>query len=45
MFFTELGVEWGQLTAASLIIVLPIVLVFLLLQKWFVSGLTMGAVK
>ena len=45
MFFTELGVEWGQLTAASLIIVLPIVLVFLLLQKWFVAGLTMGAVK
>lgn len=45
MFFTELGVEWGQLTAASLVIVLPIVLVFLLLQKWFVSGLTMGAVK
>jgi multiple sugar transport system permease protein len=45
MFFTELGVEWGQLTAASLIIVLPIVLVFLILQKWFVSGLTMGAVR
>jgi len=45
MFFTELGVEWGQLTAASLIIVLPIVLVFLVLQKWFVSGLTIGAVK
>jgi len=45
MFFTELGVEWGQLTAASLIIVFPIVLIFLVLQKWFVSGLTMGAVK
>jgi multiple sugar transport system permease protein len=45
MFFTELGVEWGQLTAASLIVVLPIVLVFLILQKWFVSGLTMGAVR
>ena len=45
MFFTELGVEWGQLTAASLIVVLPIVLVFLVLQKWFVSGLTMGAVR
>ncbi|HWC01223.1 MAG TPA: carbohydrate ABC transporter permease [Methylomirabilota bacterium] len=45
MFFTELGVEWGHLTAASLVIVLPIVLVFLILQKWFVSGLTMGAVR
>lgn len=44
-FFTELGVEWGQLTAASLITVLPIVLIFLILQKWFVSGLTVGAVK
>jgi ABC-type glycerol-3-phosphate transport system permease component len=45
MFFTELGVEWGHLTAASLVVVLPIVLVFLVLQKWFVSGLTMGAVR
>ena len=45
MFFTELGVEWGQLTAAALVIVLPIVLVFLILQRWFVSGLTMGAVR
>jgi ABC-type glycerol-3-phosphate transport system permease component len=45
MFFTELGVEWGHLTAASLVVVLPIVLVFLLLQRWFVSGLTMGAVR
>jgi multiple sugar transport system permease protein len=45
MFFTELGVEWGHLTAAALVIVLPIVLVFLVLQKWFVSGLTMGAVR
>jgi ABC-type glycerol-3-phosphate transport system permease component len=45
MFFTELGVEWAHLTAASLVVVLPIVLVFLLLQRWFVSGLTMGAVR
>lgn len=45
MFFTELGVEWGHLTAAALVVVLPIVLVFLILQKWFVSGLTMGAVR
>jgi multiple sugar transport system permease protein len=45
MFFTELGVEWGQLTAAALVVVLPIVVVFLVLQKWFVSGLTVGAVR
>jgi ABC-type glycerol-3-phosphate transport system permease component len=45
MFFTELGVEWGHLTAAALVVVLPIVLVFLVLQRWFVSGLTMGAVR
>jgi ABC-type glycerol-3-phosphate transport system permease component len=45
MFFTELGVEWSHLTAASLVVVFPIVLVFLVLQKWFVSGLTMGAVR
>lgn len=45
MFLTEIGVQWSNLAAASLLVVLPVILIFLLLQRWFVSGLTAGAVK
>ncbi len=39
------GQEWGPLTAAATIAVLPILLVFTFLGKMLVSGLTAGAVK
>lgn len=45
IFFTEVGVQWTYLAAASILIVAPVVLVFLLLQRWFVSGMTAGAIK
>ena len=45
LFLTEIGVEWSNLAAAGLLVVLPVVLIFLLLQRWFVGGLTAGAVK
>ena len=38
-------VDWGLLTAGSLLSVIPIVIAFLLYQKGFIEGLTMGAVK
>jgi len=38
-------VDWGLLTAGSLLSVVPIVIAFLLYQKGFIQGLTMGAVK
>lgn len=44
-FLTEIGVQWSYLAAASLLVIGPIIVVFLLLQRWFVSGLTAGAVK
>ncbi len=37
--------EYGMLMAGTLISVLPVVILFLLLQKEFVAGLTEGAVK
>lgn len=37
--------EYGQLNAAIVITVLPAVLVYLIFQRYFVSGLTSGAVK
>jgi len=36
---------YGMLMAASLLITLPLVLAFLLLQRYFVEGITAGAVK
>jgi ABC-type glycerol-3-phosphate transport system permease component len=37
--------EYGMLMAGTLISVLPVVILFLVLQKEFVAGLTAGAVK
>ncbi len=36
---------WGLVFAASIIAVVPVVVVFLLFQRYFVQGLTAGAVK
>ena len=44
-FKTEMGVEWGQYTAGICMVTLPLMLVFGYFQKYFVSGLTNGAVK
>jgi ABC-type glycerol-3-phosphate transport system permease component len=39
------GREWGPLLAASIVSILPIVAVFIALQRHFMSGLTGGGVK
>jgi multiple sugar transport system permease protein len=36
---------WGQITAASMVITLPLVVLVLLFQRRIISGLTAGAVK
>jgi len=38
-------VYWNQVMAASLVVSAPIVVAFLLLQKYLVAGLTSGSVK
>ena len=39
------SVEWNQMMAAALTGVMPVMVVFLFLQKYLVAGLTAGAVK
>ena len=39
------GTDYGLLTAGTLVAILPILVLFLMLQKEFISGLTSGAVK
>ena len=38
-------IYWSQMMAASLLASLPIILLFLLMQRYFIQGMTMGAVK
>ncbi len=42
-FLTDYGVQWGSLTAAGILSTLPVLVLFLLLQRHFVRGLTAGA--
>ena len=44
-FRGEYGIEWGPFAAAIMIIVLPMILIFTYCQKYFVQGLTAGALK
>jgi multiple sugar transport system permease protein len=44
-FFTEYATNWPGLMAASFIMSVPVVALFLILQKYFVRALTEGAVK
>ena len=44
-YITAFGVEWGLLMAALMVALLPVIVLFLLLQSRFVEGLTSGATK
>ncbi|HET8879994.1 MAG TPA: carbohydrate ABC transporter permease [Arthrobacter sp.] len=45
LYSTQTNVYWNQIMAASLVVSVPVVVGFLLLQRNFVAGLTAGAVK
>ncbi|MEN2737187.1 carbohydrate ABC transporter permease [Microbacterium sp. X-17] len=45
LYSTQTNVYWNQIMAASLVVSIPIVVAFLILQRSFVAGLTAGAVK
>ncbi|GII57760.1 ABC transporter permease [Planotetraspora thailandica] len=44
-YATQNNVYWNQIMAASLVVSIPVVAGFLLLQRYLVQGLTAGAVK
>jgi len=43
--FDAVGISWSFTMAFALIASLPVILMFLLVQRWFIAGLTAGAVK
>jgi multiple sugar transport system permease protein len=44
-FFGNLGVQWGQIGAASILSVAPVFVLSIIVQRYLVRGLTLGAVK
>lgn len=43
--FDSVGISWSYMMAFAIMSSLPIMVMFALVQKWFVAGLTAGAVK
>ena len=44
-FITDRGLAWGPMAATALVTLVPVVILTLLVQKDFVKGMAMGAVK
>jgi len=44
-FQASMSTQWGLYAAASILVSIPVVVVFLALSKYLVSGMTLGAVK
>jgi arabinogalactan oligomer/maltooligosaccharide transport system permease protein len=44
-FESSMSTEWGLYGAASIVVMIPVVVLFLALSRWLVSGLTLGSVK
>jgi ABC-type glycerol-3-phosphate transport system permease component len=44
-YISAFGVEWGKLMAAVCLALLPAVVLFIVLQRRFIQGLTSGATK
>jgi ABC-type glycerol-3-phosphate transport system permease component len=42
---SSLLIRWGQVAAATVLTIVPTIILFYFVQKWLVSGLTAGAVK
>lgn len=45
LFQSTLATQWGLYAAGSLLVSIPVVLLFLMLSRYLISGLTLGAVK
>lgn len=44
-FISTFNVDWGSMSAAAVVTILPTMVLFALASKWIVQGLTAGAVK
>ncbi|WP_270884716.1 carbohydrate ABC transporter permease [Paenibacillus aestuarii] len=44
-FVQKFDINWGQMSAAGMISLIPVIIMFAIVQKYIVAGLTQGAVK
>ena len=44
-FIGQYGIRYGELMASSVMVSMPVIVIFFFLQRYFVAGLTAGAVK
>lgn len=44
-FMGQYGTQWNYLSAFAIVAIIPVVIVFIFMQKYIVSGMTNGAVK
>lgn len=44
-YIGEYGIEWGMMCAAGIMTAVPVVLLFMFLQKYLIAGMTAGGVK
>jgi len=44
-FLEEYSIDWGLLMSSSVIMVIPPILLFAIAGRWFIKGLTAGAIK
>lgn len=44
-YLGEFTNNWSEMMAASILVSIPVTIIFILLQKYFIAGLTAGAVK
>ena len=44
-FQQNMSTEWGLYAAGALLVAIPIIILFMIANRWLVSGLTLGSVK
>ncbi len=44
-FIGRYGIQWNRIMAFGTVVIIPVVLIFIFLQKYILGGLTSGAVK
>jgi raffinose/stachyose/melibiose transport system permease protein len=45
VFYGQFGNDWTTLSAAMLMLMLPMALLFLALQRWIIDGILQGSVR
>lgn len=44
-FISFEGIRWGEIAAAGVLVAIPVIIMGLMVRKYLISGLTMGAIK